>query len=139
MALTVAVTPGSIGVDVVWSVVVVVHLVRLEVQLPGVTVPRLAPPRSGADGAPAVSVTARHLLGWETLQLLLPGDNDGGDVPQLRQLVVKLVALLVDGWIGVHALLVSRLDLSVPNEPITTFLELLRPPGPRQATRSPAL
>ena len=135
-SLTIAVAPGRVGADVVRTVVVIVHFVSGEPALFGMTVPRLA--RLGSrqtDGTPARP--SWHQLRRETLELLPAGHYHGGDVPQLRHLLVQPVALEVDGRLRVHALDVSRLDLSVPYKPITTFLELLWSPGTSQTPGLP--
>lgn len=56
--------------------------------------------------------------------LLLLTEDDGGDVPQLRQLLVQRVAFLISRRIRVLTGLVVGQHFSLVNKPVTALLEL---------------
>ena len=73
----------------------------------------------------------------ETFHPLLPFQDDGGDVPQLRQLLVQRVAILVGGRIRILAGLGGVEHIPLVNKPVATRLELLWSTSLSQAARHP--
>ena len=144
MALSVTVTPGLIGGNIVWPVLVIIHILRLkfnvirrrgsrrwrslsdlEILSLLTAVARLARLGSWETNRAPTRVPGRPLpLTGETFHLLLPSQDDGADVPQLRQLLVERETQLVCGRSRVLTGPGGDEHFSPVDKPVTTLLEL---------------